>query len=160
METILSGQAASWREGRRLRAAELSQMGFIQKDIALVLGVTKGSVSQWLKRVREGGVEGLRQRKPSGAPPKLTPEQRRQLLTLLAQGAEAFGFRGDLWTQPRIAQLIRRQFGVSYHPSQVGRILRASGWSRQKPVHRASQRDEAAIQRWREQEWPRLKKRQ
>lgn len=159
METTLSSQATNWREGRRFRAAELSQLGWKQRDIALALGVTKGAVSLWLKRVREGGVKGLRHRKPSGAPPKLTPEQRRQLLTLLAQGAEAFGFRGDLWTQPRIAQLIRRQFRVSYHPSQVGRILRAAGWSRQKPVHRASQRDEAAIQRWRAQEWPRIKKR-
>jgi len=108
-------------------------MGWKQKDIARVLGVTKGAVSLWLKRVKEEGIEGLRHRKPWGAPSKLTPEQRSQLLTLLAQGAEAFGFRGDLWTQPRITQLIRRQFGVSYHPSQVGRILRASGWSRQKP---------------------------
>ncbi len=160
MGTTLSSRATNWREGRRFRAAELCQLGWKQRDIALALGVTKGAVSLWLKRVREGGVEGLRHRKPSGAPPKLTPEQRGQLLTLLTQGAESFGFRGDLWTQPRIAQLIRRQFGVSYHPSQVGRILRAAGWSRQKPVHRASQRDEAAIQRWREQEWPRIKKRQ
>ena len=159
MGTTRSSQATNWREGRRFRAAELSQLGWKQRDIAWVLGVTKGAVSLWLKRVREEGIEGLRHRKPCGAPPKLTPEQRSQLLILLAQGAEAFGFRGDLWTQPRIAQLIRRQFGVSYHSSQVGRILRASGWSRQKPVHRASQRDEAAIQRWREQEWPRLKKR-
>lgn len=159
MGTTRSSQATNWREGRRFRAAELSQMGLKQRDIARVLGVTKGAVSLWLKRVREEGIEGLRHRKPGGAPPKLTPEQRGQLLTLLAQGAEAFGFRGDLWTQPRIAQLIRRQFGVSYHPSQVGRILRASGWSRQKPVHRASQRDEAAIQRWQGEEWPRIKKR-
>jgi transposase len=159
MESTRSSQATNWREGRRFRAAELSQIGWKQRDIALALGVTKGAVSQWLKRVREGGIEGLRHRRGSGAPPKLTPDQRSQLLTLLAQGAEAFGFRGELWTQPRITQLIRRQFGVSYHPSQVGRILRASGWSRQKPVHRASQRDEGAIQRWRAEEWPRIKKR-
>jgi transposase len=159
MEKSLSSQAIDWHEGRRFRAFELSQMGWKQKDIALALGVTKGAVSQWLKRVKEKGIEGLRRRKASGAPPKLSPEQRSQLPELLSQGAESFGFHGDLWTQPRIAEVVRRQFGVKYHPSQVGRILRACGWSRQKPVHRASQRDEEAIQRWREVRWPQIQKR-
>lgn len=159
MEKSLSSQAIDWHEGRRFRALELSQMGWKQKDIALALGVTKGAVSQWLKRVKEKGIEGLRRRKASGAPPKLSPEQRSQLPQLLSQGAESFGFRGDLWTQPRIAEVMRRQFGVKYHPSQVGRILRACGWSRQKPVHRASQRDEAAIQLWGEVRWPQIQKR-
>jgi len=158
MERSLSSQASDWREGRRFRAFELSQLGWKQKDVAAALGVTKGAVSQWLKWVRQGGIEALRRRKAPGAPLKLTSQQRSHLPQLLAQGAQAFGFRGDLWTQPRVAELVRRQFGVSYHPSQIGRILRACGWSRQKPVHRASQRDEAAIQRWREEEWPRIKK--
>jgi transposase len=158
MERSLSSQAIDWREGRRFRALELSQLGWKQKDIATALGVTKGAVSQWLKWVREGGIEALRRRKAPGAPPKLTSQQRAQLPELLGRGAQSFGFRGDLWTQPRVTELVRRQFGVSYHPSQVGRILRACGWSRQKPVHRASQRDEAAIQRWRDEEWPRIKK--
>jgi transposase len=103
----------------------------------------------------------LRHRPPPGAPPRLSPEQREQLLELLAQGAEAFGFQGDVWTQPRVATLIRDWFGVSYDPSQVGRIVKTCGWSSQKPVHRATQRDEdeAAIQRWQEERWPQIKKR-
>jgi transposase len=88
-----------------------------------------------------------------------SPEQRGQLLELLAQGAEAFGFPGDVWTQPRVAALIRDRFGVSYDPSQVGRILKACGWSRQRPVHRATQRDAAAIRQWQEERWPEIKKR-
>jgi transposase len=76
------------------------------------------------------------------------------------EGAESFGFPGEVWTQPRVAALIRDQFGVSYGPSQVGRILKACGWSSQKPMHRATQRDEAAIRRWREERWPQIKKRQ
>jgi transposase len=91
--------------------------------------------------------------------PRLSAEQRQQLLELLSQGAESLGFQGDVWTQPRVAALIRHRFGVSYHPSQVGRILKACGWSSQKPVHRATQRDEEAIQRWKEERWPQLKKR-
>jgi transposase len=134
-------------------------MGWKQQDIAVAMGVTKGAVSQWLKRAREGGIEALRHCKPPGAPSRLTPEQRAQLPQLLARGAESFGFRGDLWTQPRIATVIRREFGVTYHPSQVGRILKIGGWSRQKPLRRATQRDETAIQRWKEECWPMLKKR-
>ena len=76
----------------------------------------------------------------------------------MAKGAEHFGFRGDVWTQPRVAQLIKRIFGVSYHPAHVGRLLKQLGWSRQKPVTRASQRDEAAIERWRTARWVELEK--
>jgi len=158
MKNTLSNQAIDWREGRRLRAFELHQMGWKQKDIAAALGVTKGAVSQWLKRAKEGGIEGLRRRKAPGATPRLTPHQRAQIPSLLARGAESFGFRGDIWTQPRVAVVIRRTFGVSYHPSQVGRILQACGWSRQKPVRRATQRDEATIRHWVEERWPQVKK--
>jgi transposase len=159
MEKTLSSQATNWREGRRLRAWELHQKGWKQQEIAEALGVTQGAVSQWLKRAQDEGVVGLRHRPPPGAAPRVSSEQRDQLLELLAHGAEAFGFRGDVWTQPRVAALIRDWFGVSYDPSQVGRILKASGWSSQKPVHRATQRDEAAIRRWKEERWPEIKKR-
>jgi transposase len=160
MEKILSSQATNWREGRRLRAWELHQKGWKQQAIAEALGVTQGAISQWLKRVKEGGVAGLRHRPPPGAAPRLSPEQRGQLLALLSQGTEAFGFQGEVWTQPRVATLIRDRFGVSYDPSQVGRILKASGWSSQKPTHRATQRNETAIRQWKEERWPQIKKRQ
>jgi transposase len=104
-------------------------------------------------------VAGLRHRPPPGAAPRLSLEQRAQLLELLSQGAQALGFPGEVWTQPRVATLIRDRFGVSYAPSQVGRILKARGWSRQKPVHRATQRDEKVIRQWREERWPQIKKR-
>jgi transposase len=134
-------------------------MGWKQKDITVAMGVTKGAVSQWLKRAKEGGIDALRHCKPPGAPSRLTPEQRAQLPHLLAQGAQSFGFQGDLWTLPRVAEMIRREFSVKYHPSQVSRILKICGWSRQKPLRRATQRDEAAIQLWKEERWPLLKKR-
>jgi transposase len=159
MEKTLSRQATNWREGRRLRAWELHQKGWKQQEIAEALGVTQGAVSQWLKRAQDAGVAGLRHRPPPGAAPRLSSEQRGQLLELLARGAESFGFQGDVWTQPRVATLIRDRFGVSYDPSQVGRILKACGWSSQQPVHRATQRDEEAIQRWKEERWPQIKKR-
>lgn len=116
--------------------------------------MTKGAVSQWLSRTRAQGPQALRHCKPPGRQPKLVHQQGLQLLELLAQGPPAFGFRGDVWTQPRVAEVIRRHFGVKYHPSQVGRILKQYGWSRQKPSRRAQQRDEEAIRCWKLVSYP------
>jgi len=159
MKKAFAKQPSDWREARRLRAWELHQKGWKQCQIAEALGVTPGAVSQWLKRAREGGVEALLAHKAAGPTPRLTAEQRAHLLELLKGGAEAFGFRGDIWTCSRVAKVIRREFGVSYHPSHVGRILRACGWSVQRPILRASQRDEEAIARWCKERWPEVKKR-
>ncbi len=153
-----AGRAKEWREERRLRAWALKAKGWSQQKIAEALGVTAGAVSQWMRRGREGGEEALKSRPRPGAEPKLTAEQRAQIPVLLAQGAEAFGFRGDVWTAKRVATVIRREFGVRYHPNHVGKLLRAAGWSVQKPIARASQRNEAAIETWRTERWPALKR--
>lgn len=145
-----------WREGRRLRAWELYEAGWSGARIAEARGVTRGAVSQWLSRGRTGGLEALRSQPRPGKQPRLTAEQRAQLPALLAKGAEAHGFVGDVWTTGRVAAVIKRAFGVAYHPAHVSRLLRRLGWTLQKPVRRASQRDEAKVTAWREQEWPAL----
>jgi transposase len=157
MEKTLSSQASDWREGRRLRAFELKKRGWKQTEIADALGVTEGAVSQWMKRAREEGVEGLRHKPPPGATPRLSEQERAQLPELLARGAQTHGFRGDVWTCERVAIVIRKEFGVSYHPAHVSRLLKALKQSLQKPQRRAEQRDEEAIERWKEKRWPSLK---
>jgi transposase len=147
-----------WKEGRRLRAWELSQQGWKQKEIAVALGVSKGAVSQWLSRAKAEGIEGLRRHPAPGPQPKLSAEQLAQLPQMLAQGAEAFGSPGEVWTTQRVAEVIKRHVGVSSHPAHCSRILRALKYSVQKPVERATQRDEAAIERWSKEHWPELKK--
>ena len=67
------------------------------------------------------------------------------LVAKLRQGAAAYGFQGDVRTCTRIADLIEKEFGVQYHPDYIGPLLRQMGWSVQRPVVRATQRDEAAI---------------
>lgn len=158
MEKTLSSQATDWREGRRLRAWELKQQGWNQREIANALGVSEGAVSQWMKRVHEGGIEGLKKRTPPGAPPRLSEEQRARLPELLARGAPAYGFRGEVWTCERVAEVIREELGVSYHPAHVSRLVRELGLSLQKPMRRANQRDEEAIKHWKQERWPSLKK--
>ena len=151
-------QPTDWREGRRLRAWDLHQQGWLQKQIAIALGVTQGAVSQWIARGRAGGADSLRNRSRKGATPKLTQEQRERLPDLLKRGAEAYGFVGHVWTQARIATLIKREFGVSYHPDHIGRLLHAIGWSVQQPIERACERNDAPIERWRTEKWPAIKK--
>jgi transposase len=159
-DSIDSSNATDWREGRRLRAFELKQEeGWSQQDIARALGVGKSAVSQWMKRAREGGgKEALRKRSSPGATPRLSPDQRAKLPGLLEKGAVAHGFRGEVWTCRRVARLIKREFGVGYHPAHVSRILKSLGFSLQKPDRLADQRDEDAIEEWKEERWPELKK--
>jgi transposase len=158
MDKSSTSQPSNWREARRLQAWKLKQKGWSQKAIAEALGVSPGAVSQWMSKARAGGEDALRHRDHPGATPRLTAEQKQHLVALLEQGAEAHGFQGDAWTQPRVARLIKRVFGVSYHPRHMGRLLKSMGWSAQKPTHRASQRNEAAIERWRTENWDELKK--
>src|SRR5918912_149248 len=156
MSRVKARSPRDWREQRRLRAWALHQQGWMGKTIAEALGVSKGAVSQWLKRAREGGEEALYSQPPPGPTPRLTTEQLALLPGLLARGAEAFGFIGEVCTTKRVAAVIREEFGVRYHPDHVGRLLRAAGWSPQKPIRRATQRDEAAIERWSTERWPAL----
>ena len=157
-KTLSSQQATDWREGRRLRAWELKQEGWKQRDIARALGVSKGAVSQWMKRAKQEGVEALKHRPPPGAKARLSEGQRAKLPELLAQGAPAHGFRGrgvDLRASSRGDP---QGVCVSYHPAHVSRLVRALGLSLQKPMRRANQRDEEAIRHWKEERWPELKK--
>jgi transposase len=148
----------NWREGRRMRAWELHEQGWKQKDIAAALGVSEGAVSQWFKKVKTQGVQALRHQPPPGRQAQLSAGQMAQLPALLALGAEAFGFRGQVWTTARVVEMIKQQFGVSYHRAHGSRLLRRLNQSRQKPIQKATQRDEAAIATWKEERWPALKK--
>jgi transposase len=128
-----------WREARRYRVWELKQQGWKQKDIAHALGVSEGAVSQWLTRGREQGEEALAAHPPPGVLPRLTLEQRQRLPSLLEQGAEHYGFRGQVWTSRRVATVIAQEYGVQYHPDHVRKLLRARGWRPQQPAVQASQ---------------------
>lgn len=150
---------ADYREWRRLRALHLTQRGWYQRDVAEALDVSAETVSRWLARARQDGLDALRNRSRPGHPPKLTAAQKRLIPEFLWHGAEAYGFRGDVWTCARIVQVIEEEFGVHYHKDHVGRLLRELHWTPQVPIRRAIQRDEEAIRRWRDEVWPELQRR-
>jgi transposase len=103
-------------------------------------------------------MEALAARPAPGRPAKLAPVHHARLERCLLAGAQAAGFAHELWTCPRVAELIKQEFGVRYHADHIGRLLRRLGWTPQRPVRRARQRDEARIQQWIKADWPRLKK--
>lgn len=145
-------------ERRRLRAVALLREGFTPVEVARRLGVDRRSVRRWRAAHDAEGKKGVAARPASGRPQKLDEEGRRRLEELLVGGAQGCGFPTDLWTCPRIAELIRRKFKIDYHVDHVGRLLRSMGWSPQKPERRARERDEGGIRRWVKVDWPRIKK--
>jgi transposase len=145
-------------EQRRLRAIELLQRDIPVHVVAERLGVDRRSVRRWKRMHRRQGRVGLRARRASGRPPKLTAAQRRRLARMVIAGPEAAGYRTSLWTCRRIVDLIRQQFQVVYHPDHVGRLLRACGFSPQRPQPRAKERDDRRVREWVQHDWSRVKK--
>jgi transposase len=136
----------------------LVQEGYSLNETGRRIGCNASSVKRWRDAFRRGGRDALKPRPTPGRPPRLTHKQRARLLRYLLEGALAHGYRTDLWTTLRMAQLIEGKFGVRYHRDHVGRLLHSLGWSCQKPERRATQRNEAAIEEWKRREWPRIKK--
>lgn len=148
-----------WKESRRLQAWGLKKRGWLQRSIAEALGVSQSAVSRWIRIGRERGSQELCGRQPPpGAPPKLWDAQKQMIPEFLSHGAESYGFRGDFGICSRVASVIEQEFGVRYHKGHVARILKDLGWTPQKPITRATQRDEGQIERWRSHVWPALKR--
>jgi transposase len=143
-----------------MRAADLFEQNVIPAEIARQVGVSHQIVSEWRTVWREAGREGLRAAGRAGRRPKLSDEQLAQVEAALTNGAEANGYTGDVWTLPRVAKVIERVSGVSYHPGHVWYVLRDQlRWTWQRPARRAVERNEEAIERWVKKRWPQIKKR-
>jgi transposase len=145
-------------EKRRRKAIELLEEGLTVPQVAKRLSTSTESVYRWRKAHAEGGDDALCAKPVPGRPAKLDPEEFEHLWDIMLEGAMNYGFPNDLWTLKRIAQVIRKEFGVRYHPGHVWKILRGTGWSCQVPERRAIQRDEKAIAHWKRYKWPSIKK--
>lgn len=147
-------------ETRRRCAVALLHAGTPYREVARQVGVSLSSVVRWEQAYRRDKRNGLRARPIPGRPCRLAASQQEQLKAVLLHGARAAGYATELWTLKRVAQVIRKRFGVRYSPVGVWALLRHGlGWSWQKPERRALQRNETAIAHWRQKEWPRIKKR-
>lgn len=146
-------------EVRRMRAADLFEREVIPAEIGRQLGVAHQVVSEWRKAWRQGGREALRSAGPAGRKSKLNDAQRAEVANALVKGAGANGYGTDVWTLPRVAEVIKHLTGVSYHPGHVWYLLRDQlDWTWQRPARRAIERNDAAIEHWVKQRWPQLKK--
>lgn len=151
------GTSAEWERLRNI-AANLMDQEMAPATIATVLEVDAQTVRSWRRAYRKGGRAALASHKPPGRPLELDLPQRAQLAELLVKTPAELGFDKYLWTQQLIADLIWREFGVSYHHDHVGDILHQLGFTHQKPARRARERDEARIEAWRQETWPALLK--
>jgi transposase len=132
-------------ERRRRRAVELVEQGEHPATVARFLGCGRPSVYTWVKLDRDAAEE-LAARPHAGPKPRLTAEQIKELEGALLEGAKAHGWPNDLWSAHRVAEVIRRRFGVEYHAEHVRKILRRRlNWSSQRPQEKARQRNDEKI---------------
>lgn len=132
--------------------------GWSQQEVAAFLGVHPVTVAKWMARFRAAGGAGLAAKPTPGRPPFLTHEQEKQVLGWLADPPTEHGFRTDLWTAKRVAELIHRKLKVKFHPHYLREWLSKRNYTPQKPARRAKQRDPIEIDRWLKEDWPRIKK--
>jgi transposase len=151
------GKAAAL-EQRRRKAVELLQQKMRIVDVAATVKASTSSVKRWRDAYLAAGDAGLNSTPNAGRPSRLSKKQKQQLSKTLLKGARASGYLNELWTCPRVAEVIQRMFGVEYHVDHIGRLLHSLGWSVQKPERRARERDDAAIACWRKEQWPQIKK--
>ena len=141
---------------RRARGLALLAEGKPPKEVAEILNVTKRSVDRWRADAKK--TKKKKTTRPVGRPRKLSAKQVKRLEKALDKGAYAFGYAGDYWTLDRIAQVVWQLFGVRHETSAVWHVMQRMGWSNQRPQRRPLHRSEEAIEQWKEEELPRIKK--
>ena len=143
---------------RRRRSLDLLDQGLSLNEVARRIGCAPSSVMRWRDLKARRGDAVFVVRLPSGRPPRLTDRQLRTLAKRLLKGPMACGYRTDLWTTQRIADVIEVEFGVAYHRDHIGRVMKRLGWTHQKPERRATERNEPSIRRWRDERFREVKK--
>jgi len=145
-------------ERRRLEGVKLLREGLNQSEVERRVKVCSQTVSRWAKALQQSGEKGLKAAGRAGRMPMLDARQRKHLVARLLEGPEKLGYETPLWTCPRVADLIEREFGVRYHPGHVWKLLRQLKWSPQRPKGRAVERNEEGIAEWKRRTWPAIKK--
>jgi transposase len=154
----LSSVQRARREAVRRQAAAMFGQGVSPVQVARELRVSTKSAYQWRRRWRAGGETALASKGPGGAECRLSEAQLARLQAELERGPAAHGWAEDQrWTLARVATLTGRLFHFRYTLRGVSYLLHRIGFSPQVPVHRAAERDEAAIAAWRAQTWAKVR---
>jgi transposase len=144
----------------RLRAVKRVQQGESPEKIISTLGFSRACIYNWIARYRAGGWDALKTGKQTGRPKKLSGAQIKWIdKTIRNKNPLQLKFSFALWTRSMVTSLIRKQFGLKLSESSVGRLLHQMGFSCQKPLYRAYQQDPEAVERWKNQVFPQIKKR-
>jgi len=145
-------------EKLRIIASRLFELKLKPIQIAMALDRDVQTIRAWRRVWRRAGPGGLAARRHRGREAKLSGEQWQAVLSMLKRPPQEHGYDAYLWTTALMARLIREKFAVDYHHDYVGEMLHKLGWSCQKPTKRARERDENAIELWKQQSWPALLK--
>ena len=122
-------------ETRRLAAAKELLSGVTQSQVARRFGVSRTTASRWHRSIVHKGFEGLRRRRATGRPCRLTADQVDEIRRMYTSGAQAFGFSTDRWTTARLAEAIERRFSIRYDQDHVGRLLHKFGLRQRRFVY-------------------------
>ena len=151
------GPADQLEARRRLAVTRVNQ-GRKQADVAAFLGVSLKAVGKWGAAHKVGGDDALTSKPHPGAKPKLSKRQERSALSLLAKKPQAFGYKTDLWTTRRLAEVIQKRYGIRFHPNYLAAWLRQRGYSPRKPEVEPKERKNPAIAGRIAEDWPRIQK--
>jgi len=145
-------------ERRRRLAVTHARSSYTQQEVADFFDVRLRSVQRWMQAYRKRGMAGLKAKPHPGRAPKLSVAQERQVLRWFRRSPQEFGFATELWSAPRVAQVIQRKFRKKFHPRYVNQWLAKRRITPQKPERQARERDQREVRRWLREEWPRIKK--
>jgi len=150
----------SAQEAIRIKSVEAVQAGEKQVEVAELFGVTRQALGKWVKTYRQKGIRALkakRQGRPKGG--SLLPWQSAQVAkTVIDRTPDQLKFPFYLWTREAVALLIEKRFGKQLSIWTVGRYLKRWGFSPQKPLRRAIERDPIRVREWLQKDYPAIRK--
>ena len=128
------------KAARRMLALALVLEGHAREAAARHAGMDRQTLRDWVHRYNAEGLAGLRDRPHPGPAPRLTPEQLKELATIVANGPDPATDGIVRWRRVDLQAVIARRFGVQLHERSVGKVLRRLGFARLsvRPKHPSS----------------------